>query len=420
MQEYTVGESRLLKQSFEEFTRATARLQDAYTSLEMKFQQINLELERKNLELKKALAEKERIGNYLTNILESLNSGVVVTDENGYITMMNESAEKLSPVLQNGGRQDCLGALFGDFFPYLQDRHMDEQGAIPPETRCRVQGRVVELYTNPMIATDREDRGTIFVLRDVTRMEKLEEMAKRSEKFAAMEELAANIAHEIRNPLGSIELFASLLMKEPESPRSRDRAYEIIKSVKTVNNRISNLLLFTKRPQPVFRRVRLHELIDDVVIFAKPIIENEEIRLTVSYDESDPAVEGDGEMLKQVFLNLILNALQAMPDGGEFTIETRVNVSEGHFRQHESSDVEILFDDRGTGIPAGHMPRIFDPFFTTKDGGSGLGLAIVHNIIDMHGGAVVADHNEWGGTLMNITLPVISHGRKSGMHPPGK
>lgn len=414
MREHTAGESQLLKESFEEFTRATARLQDAYTSLEMKFQQINLELERKNLELKKALAEKERLGNYLTNILESLNSGVVVTDETGHITIMNESAEKLSPVLRNEERHDWRGALFGDYFPYLQDRHIDEGGAIPPETRCRVQGRVVELYTNPMIATDRENRGTIFVLRDITRVEKLEEMAKRSEKFAAMEELAANIAHEIRNPLGSIELFASLLMKEPESSRSRDRAYEIIKSVKNVNNRISNLLLFTKRPQPVFRRLRLHELIDDVVTFAKPIIENEEIGLTVRYDESDPDVEGDGEMLKQVFLNLILNALQAMPEGGEFAIETRVNVSEGRAWQKGASDVEILFDDRGAGIPSDHMSKIFDPFFTTKDGGSGLGLAIVHNIIDMHGGAVVADRNEWGGTLMNITLPVVSQGRESG------
>ena len=193
-----------------------------------------------------------------------------------------------------------------------------------------------------------------------------------------------------------------------------------IKSVKNVNNRISNLLLFTKRPQPVFRRLRLHELIDDVVTFAKPIIENEEIRLTVRYDKSDPDVEGDGEMLKQVFLNLILNALQAMPEGGEFAIETRVSVSEGRAWQNGASDVEILFDDRGAGIPSDHMPKIFDPFFTTKDGGSGLGLAIVHNIIDMHGGAVVADHNEWGGTLMNITLPVVSRGRESGTSSRGE
>jgi PAS domain S-box-containing protein len=406
MTEHIADNALLLQKSFEEFTQATMRLQDAYDNLEKKFQQIDLELEKKNQQLKKALAEKEYISSYLTSILESLTTGVVVTDEKGCITLINESAYGFSPYLMGeakntGWRSRHFSELFSDVADFEKrskpNAHM---------SRCRIQGKAIEISTSSMRTSDTNKRGIIYLLRDVTRLEKLEEMAKRSEKFAAMGELAANIAHEIRNPLGSIELYASLLMKDPAGGRNRNRAYEIIKSVKNVNNKISNLLIFTNRPQPVFKKIKLHDLLDEVVAFVKPIIENENIILNVCYVQLDPDVEGDKEMLKQVFLNLILNALQAMPNGGRLTIETKMTTQCGGEWEKVLPSIEILFDDMGTGIPTETLPRIFDPFFTTKEGSFGLGLAIAHNIIDMHGGIVSAEQNSHGGTAMSIALPV--------------
>lgn len=395
-------EALLLKRSFDEFNSATDRMQEAFNSLEDQFNRINLELERKNSELERALREKEEIRAYLEKILENLTNGVVVTDADGRIELMNGSAEKLSGLPRREEEKPWQGRHFSQLFPDIWSKETYVPGDNLQNVRRRINGRILEVSSSPMPAPDKRSLETIFVIRDVTRLARLEQMEQRSEKFAALEEMAATMAHEIRNPLGSMELFASLLMKEPNSERNRDRAYEIIKSVKHVNNRISNLLLFTKKPNPVVKRVVLHDLMDDVIAFSKPIIENERILLSVKYAEREPWLAGDSEMLKQVFLNLILNSLQAMPDGGRLGIETRLALSEDIV----AGDVEILITDTGEGIHPDTMKRIFDPFFTTREGGAGLGLAIVHNIIHMHGGVVAADGGEKGGTVMTITLPL--------------
>ncbi|MDD5475602.1 MAG: ATP-binding protein [Syntrophales bacterium] len=403
-------EALLLERSFDDFNSAAERMQEAFNSLEEQFNLIDRELERKNLELEKALRDKEEMRSYLEMILESLKNGVVVTDSEGRIQLMNGSAEKYSGLVQGEEEQPWRGRNVTQLFPTLWSGFSFTPGEVINNVRRRVNGRMLEVSSSPMTARNGEDPETIYVIRDVTRLARLEEMEKRSEKFAALEEMAATMAHEIRNPLASMELFASLLMKEPESDRSRDRAYEIIKSVRHVNNRISNLLLFTKRPSPIVKTLELHRLVDDVLAFSKPIIENENITLSVRYDESEPRIAVDAEMLKQVLLNLFLNSLQAMPDGGELGIETRLippgenTLDEGRLI---ARDVEISVTDSGEGIPREVMQRIFDPFFTTREGGAGLGLAIVHNIIDMHGGIVAADISEEGGTVMTITLPLV-------------
>lgn len=397
-------EALLLKRSFDEFNSATDRMQEAFNSLEEQFFQINQELERKNRKLERTLREKEELRAYLEKILESLTNGVVVTDSEGRIELMNGRAEKLSGLSREEGETFWKGRHVSNLFPDIWGDGSFVSGETVQSIRRRINGRILDVSSSRMSAPDKKSLETIFVIRDVTRLARLEQMEQRSEKFAALEEMAATMAHEIRNPLGSMELFASLLMKEPDSERNRDRAYEIIKSVKHVNNRISNLLLFTKKPGPVVKRIALHGLIDEVLAFSRPIIENEQIILSVEYGEWNPWLSGDAEMLKQVFLNLILNSLQAMPDGGRLGIETR-HVPSG---ETVAGDVEILVADTGQGIPSDMMKRIFDPFFTTREEGAGLGLAIVHNIIHMHGGVVAADGGETGGTVMTITLPLVA------------
>jgi signal transduction histidine kinase len=226
-------------------------------------------------------------------------------------------------------------------------------------------------------------------------------MAKRTEKLAAMGEMAANIAHEIRNPLGSIELFASLARKETTDRKNQERLMQIISSVKSMDNRISNLLLFARRPNPAMRSLRLHRILDDVLHFTRQVTERDGIVLRERFSARDPLVRGDAEMLKQVFLNIILNALQSMPEGGRLTIATA---------QRETATVEISFSDTGAGIPEENLRRIFDPLFSTRERGAGLGLAIVHNLVDLHGGAIEVESGA-GGTVFTVSLPTLRRRR---------
>ena len=230
-------------------------------------------------------------------------------------------------------------------------------------------------------------------------------MAKRTEKFAAMGEMAANIAHEVRNPLGSIELFASLLLKNLAENKDRERVVQIISSVKNVDNKISNLLLFTRLPSPQMKVMHLHRILKEVIDFSEQIIEQAGTDLSVRLAANDILIQADAEMIKQVFLNIILNAQQAMPDGGKLSIITRL-APKSLLEPHEKI-AEIIFQDAGPGIPPGDISRIFDPFFSTRENGSGLGLAIVHNIVSEHNGSISVENAPAGGMIVNISLPAV-------------
>ncbi len=399
-----------LQKSFNEFNQATERLQNSFASLELKFQEINRELELRNEELKRTIEEKEEVKNYLRNILESLTTGVVVTDIDGWITTLNKWAEMFFNISQDEATGKHIGVLFGDLTDF--DRNASSYADYFTDTgkKVNLKDRIIEIFASPMRAEQGKIIGEVFILRDVTRVEKLEEMAKRTEKLIAMGEMAANIAHEMRNPLGSIELFASLLMKDMKEKRHHGRLSHIITSVKNMDNKISNLLLFTTQKHPLMRKVNLHRIVKEVLQFSDPIIKQEDISLSVKYSDIDPCVRGDAEMLKQVFLNILLNAIQAMTDGGSLRIETAVSPlrSEDGMR-----NVEVKISDTGIGITRDNLKKIFDPFFSTRERGSGLGLAIVHNIVHAHGGSIDVGSTEREGTVFSITLPLFRQTSRS-------
>lgn len=396
------SKSEDLQRSFRDFNSAAERIQSAFSSLEHKFAKINRELEEKNRELKKTVSEKEEVQSYLQNIIESLSTGVIVTDLEGRITILNGCAEAFCGVPHASAAGRPVEELFRGMRAKSPKGVLDVRlltGEAP--RRIRLGERIVELFGSLVRDNGGEVIGRIYILRDVTRMEKLEEMAKRTEKLAAMGEMAANIAHEIRNPLGSIELFASLVRKDIKDKKNQDRLMQVIASVKNVDNRISNLLLFARRRNPVMRSMRLHKILDDVLHFTRQITERDGITLRENFSPCDPLVRGDAEMLKQVFLNIILNALQSMPEGGRLTISTV---------QREAGTVEISFGDTGAGIPEENLGKIFDPLFSTRERGAGLGLAIVHNLVDLHGGAIEVESGP-EGTVFTVSLPAIRRQR---------
>lgn len=236
------------------------------------------------------------------------------------------------------------------------------------------------------------------------RMKKVQEQANRAGRLAAMGEMAVKIAHEIRNPLGSIELFASLLQKELEDNADlKPICGHICSGVKRINNIISNLLLFIRPEQtPEMQVLDVHESLKDSLFFAEHLIHtNTGIDVVTRFADRPLKINGDPQLLSQIFLNLILNALQAMPDAGRLTISTDIC---DDVRGHKI--VEIRFADTGCGIPLKNLSNIFDPFFTTKNKGMGLGLAIVHHITESHGGTIDINSSESQGTECIVSLPL--------------
>ncbi|MFO7569302.1 MAG: ATP-binding protein [Smithellaceae bacterium] len=395
-----------LQKSFESFNKATAELERAYARLEERFAELNQELEEKNAALIKTVAEKEQTKNYLQNILESLINGVIVTDLQGRISTLNSCAEIFTGVRQSDVAGSHIGILFDTMAGHdWQAMNLDEYFKGESGHKVKINDRTLEIFGAPFRSTDGETIGHVLVLRDITRIEKLEEMAKRTEKFESMGEMAANIAHEVRNPLGSIELFASLLLKKLTDQKDRERVVQIISSVKNVDNKISNLLLFTRRPTPQMRRMDLHKVLGEVINFSEQIMEQGGIELSVRYADADIQIAGDAEMIKQVFLNILLNAQQAMPDGGQLSVITRI--APGSLLSSSQRIAEVIFRDAGPGIPEANLSRIFDPFFSNREGGSGLGLAIVHNIVSEHQGSISVENAPQGGMIVNVAFPTL-------------
>ena len=386
-----------LKKLLEDFNVATDSLKRSYADLEVKFANINAELEKKNRDLERSVREKEEMGIYLQNILESLTDGVVVVDAHGIVQRLNRAAGTFAETAE----VDAIGKNVGDI---LDLPVFETTETIFSNSKIRLRGRTIKIFGAPLATKNNEDLGRVLVLHDVTKVERLEEMAKRNEKFVLMAALAAYVAEEIRNPLGSIELFTGLLLKDAKEKKDRERLEQIEAAVRKMDYKIANLLIFTQVRDPDMKNVHVNDLLKEALSFAEFIASQGNIAIDCRFTESEPSVVGDVEMIKQLFLNIILNSIQAMPEGGMLRIETKIIVDDASDEESPCS-LEIAFRDNGVGISEENMPKIFDPFFSTKEGRSGLGLTIVHNIVYLHKGAVHVEAAEGGGTVVTVLLP---------------
>ena len=234
------------------------------------------------------------------------------------------------------------------------------------------------------------------------RITEMEGQLRKAERLSTIGELAAVLAHEIRNPLGSIQGTAEIL-KDDFQPG--DRKYEfleiMVKESKRLNNVVEDFLRLA-RPQPVLMgECDLLEELNNVISLVSSEARKREVRLECSID-SLPVIEGDPEKLRQAFLNIILNGLQASSAGGSVIITDRREEME-----NSGPDwCDLQFSDSGSGIPATEVEKIFEPFFTTKEGGTGLGLAITRKIIEGHGGSITVESKPGSGAIFHIRLPI--------------
>jgi len=227
----------------------------------------------------------------------------------------------------------------------------------------------------------------------------IEEQLRRADRLSALGELSAGMAHEIRNPLGSIRGTAEILRDGvPQDDPRLEFADILLKEVDRLNKVVQDFLDFARPGDPPMSHADLNRAIDEVVLLLGKQAEKAGVRMRFDAGET-PDLCGDIEKLKQVVLNLALNALQAMPDGGHLDIAT------------ESRDdrIHLILRDSGGGIPAGQLEKIFNPFFTTRDDGTGLGLAITHRIVQQHQGTIRVESEPGAGTCFKLEFPCRGH-----------
>jgi nitrogen fixation/metabolism regulation signal transduction histidine kinase len=371
-----------LDKAFKSFAEASESLTRYYNLLRDRVEYLTRELEKKNEELRQAVSEISRARDYLHTIIQSIGEAIVVLDIEERVTLFNQAAEKILRISDKdkGKRFQDLGFKITE----------TERG-----TLLTINDKKYEVMISKSEITGQGNKihGYVILIKDITRIRELERQYERNKRLIAMGEMAAKIVHEIRSPLCSIELFSSMLLDDLRDTPYSEMAQGISAGIKSLNNILTNMLLFARPQKPLFKDIDIVDVIEETITILKPMLEIRGVKVNTPNKET--IIKGDGELLKQVFMNIIINAAQAMPEGGEVRIEVG----------SERDIVTVSISDEGIGIKEQDLERIFDPFYSTKDKGTGLGLAIAHKIMQEHGGYIKAFRNKERGSTFKLYFP---------------
>lgn len=322
------------------------------------------------------------------NVIESLPSGLFTTDMEGNVLIFNRAAEKITGVSQKEVvGQEITRALPSLTFPFTSGRK-EETLQLSDQRK-----RIIGINVTPLRDIAENETGYIGIFQDLTQLKELEAEMKNREKWAAIGELSANIAHEIRNPLASLRGSIEMLKEGKIPERHRDKLMEIaISEMQRLNNIVTDFLTYSRPRQLEIQETDIHGLLRDTL----SLLENTGQNMTVrqAFDGA-MIVPVDPESIRQVFWNLGTNAVDAMEQGGTLTV----------FTQEFPDRVSVVFSDTGPGISQEDLARIFYPFYTTKEGGTGLGLSIAYRIVEEHKGRLTAQSTPGIGTRFEIILP---------------
>ncbi len=368
----------LLSDAINSFNRVSDTLLQHYKNLEEKVLVLTREVDHKK--------------QLLNSILDSIDIGVVFFDREGIIRIINRAAEELihaDPEEMIG--KDSLGAIIeGDmiipqkgrpFFALISQRDvLDENGSII---------------------------GSVLIFKDISRLKELEAQNERNRRLTAMGELVTKIAHEIRNPLGSIELFAGLIQADLKDTVHGQYAKRISNSVRALVNTLDNMLSFAKDLRPRFEPQPIRQVIEEIAEEFSGYIKNNRVRIDVSV-EDEYIVSIDKGLIRQALINLLINAVQAMPEGGDIFMRVGEEGLEGRRM------VTISLSDTGIGIEKERLSNIFEPFYSTKDRGTGLGLPIAASIINAHRGSISVESHIGKGTTFVIKIPFVQSNSSGG------
>ncbi len=341
----------------------------------------------------------------LKKAVETLRLGVTITDINGKIIYTNPADAE-----SHGYKvQELIGKNVRIFAPVdLRRRTSLEQikkwtGHIRESRNIRKDGSIFPTWLISNVVKDNKGDPIAIVTtcEDITERKEMQKQLLRSERLAGIGELAAGIAHEIRNPLGNISSSAQLCLNKFKLNDDLKQFLEIIlRNSRNANKIIKELLDFANPRSISLKSGNINEIITDVIKLASPRCLESKVKIEIDKDNEIPEIMMDRKWLEQAFLNFILNAKDSMSNGGFLHVKT--------LSDPEKKEIKIIFSDTGEGISKENMKKIFDPFFTTKDNGVGLGLSLVHQIISAHNGMINVNSTIGKGTRFQIMLPVDS------------
>jgi PAS domain S-box-containing protein len=355
--------------------------------------------------------ELELLKTYTENIIESIDIAVLALESTGRIRSCNHAFETLLNVTRSQIAGTSIENLMSpDVLASIQRAtgtagwKLDSPANIFKLSIDNPDGkkRIVNLSVIPLQDPSAADSGSLLVIEDITEKIYLEDQLLQAEKLSSIGLLAAGIAHEINTPITGISSYTQMLLKENVEP---DRRKSILEKIEKQTFRaaeiINSLLNFSRMSSSEFKAVDINQLISDSLAFLDHQLGLSHIKVESDLEESLPPIYGNTGKLQQVFVNLFLNARDAMPSGGELAIHTGMN----------ESMVIVDISDTGDGIPRENLKKIFDPFFTTKSigKGTGLGLAVTYGIIQEHGGKIFVDSDTGRGTRFTLKLPARLH-----------
>ncbi len=345
------------------------------------------------------------------HIIESMTGGVITINMKGMIVTFNKSAEL---ILDYASEEVVKKSIFEVFPPGSKNSALSEVIEETLDGHKTSSSREIDIFSRmgkkipigitTSLLRDKKNTflGIVVTFKDLGYIKHLEEQMRRADRLAAVGSLAAGIAHEIRNPLGSVKGLVQLLQEEfEEDSQKKEYAQVIVKEVDRLNKVVEELLSFARpddsEVESRFSRLNINEVIAQTLLLAEHDTKNVHIEIAKNFADDLPLILADAKKLQQAFLNIIFNAFAAMEKGGTLTITT------GY--KQENKLVEIKFSDTGSGIAPEILNKIFDPFFTRKEGGTGLGLTITHQIISSHNGKVDVKSIPKEGTTFIITFP---------------
>jgi two-component system, NtrC family, nitrogen regulation sensor histidine kinase GlnL len=394
-----------LVEAFQSFNRSTTQLNQAYHRLESASEELARELEDKNQQLQRKNQELDQARRYQEDILASIGSGVIAADLEGRVTIFNRTAAELTGYTP----AEVAGQNYGDLFA-------GELGQESPLMRTLITGAPVEGFERELplkkggsvtvksssswVTSSAGERiGVVETIEDLSRLRELEGQIQRRHTLEAMGEMAAQVAHELRNPLAGIKGFAGLLAEDlPPDSSGRRMVGRIIEGVDSLDRIASNLLILTQGAHGEMERQPLEPVFDQAIALVEASSRGR-FSVTREFPAESTPVRVDAEKLKQLLLNLLKNASEAGEGQGQAETGYRCNLL--------TNEVRLYVRDHGPGVPPEMRDKIFRPFFTTHTQGTGLGLAIVKKIAEMHRGKVEYASPGGGGAMFTVTLPII-------------
>ncbi len=385
------------------------KLNESYQQLEKKVQERTREISEKNIEL---LRFKE----FHENILESLTNGTLVVNGQGKIMAVNKALEDNFKLKS----KNIIWRPLSQVFSVQNTPDWDNiiAGIIGSGTTIKLSGIkykspqlseeiVMNVLGQPLKDKENNNIGVVFTLEFITEKVKLERQIKRSERLAYVGQLAAGVAHEIRNPLNSMSINLQLLKRSlkrfsSDIPINTQKTFNVMGTeISRLDNIVNEFVYFAKPKQVKLEKKNINDIVEETTNLIRKQASLSSIRLKKELGDDLPLIPIDEDKIKQVFLNVSINSMQAMArKGGEITYKTRFSSDNGHYGR-----VLVSISDCGPGINSSQRQKIFEPFYSTKDEGIGLGLSIAHRIIEEHKGQISVESQEGEGTTFIISLP---------------